>query len=123
MKTISNLASFHFLTVNHKQKTKIETNGIIMMEGHNNYTLFYLQNGKKKLYARTLSHFADQLGEKPFIRCHRAFLVNPDFITGYDKEANKLLLQNNLEASISRRKHGNLSVFLGKKITENFTSN
>jgi DNA-binding LytR/AlgR family response regulator len=122
MKTITNLASFHFLTVNHKQKTKIETNGIIMMEGHNNYTLIYLQNGKKKLYARTLSHFAEQLGEKPFIRCHRAFLVNPDFITGYDKEANKLLLQNNLEARISRRKQGNLDVFLSKNQTAKFMS-
>jgi two-component system, LytTR family, response regulator len=110
MQNIIGNPTFHFLTVNQKQKIKIETNGIIMMEGRSNYTLFHLQNGKKKLYARTLAHFEGQLSEKPFIRCHQTFLVNPDFITGYDKESNKLFLHNNLEASISRRKQRNVWV-------------
>jgi DNA-binding LytR/AlgR family response regulator len=110
MEIMSNLASYSLLTVNYKQNTKIDINRIIMMEGRGNYTLFHLQNGKKKLYARTLAHFERQLSEKPFIRCHQAFLVNPDFITGYDKESNKLFLHNNLQASISRRKQRNLWV-------------
>lgn len=83
-----------------------------MMEGHNNYTLFHLQNGKKKMYARTLSHFEGQLVECDFIRVHRAFLINPAFIVGYDKEGSKLFLKNNLEASVSRRRHGRLGCFL-----------
>lgn len=114
MNTISTITHFNFLTVNYKQKTKIPTNKIIMMEGHNNYTLFYLENGKQKMYARTLGHFEEQLSSECFIRCHRAFLINPDFITGYNKVEKKFFLQNNLEATISRRKQGSISSFLAK---------
>lgn len=123
MKTISKLTQFNFLTVNFKQKTKIPTNKIIMMEGHNNYTLFYLENGKQKMYARTLGHFEEQLSNDSFIRCHRAFLINSDFITGYNKEENKFFMQNNLEATISRRKQGCLTNFLTKYHTNIFLNN
>ena len=114
MKTLSKFSQFNFLTVNFKQKTKIPTHDIIMMEGHNNYTLFYLENGKQKMYARTLGHFEEQLSNDSFIRCHRAFLVNSDFITGYNKVENKFFMQNNLEATISRRKQAYITDFLIK---------
>jgi DNA-binding LytR/AlgR family response regulator len=120
MNNVAELTHFNFLTVNHKQKIRIPIYNIVMMEGHNNYTLFHLQNGKKKMYARTLSHFEDQMTDESFIRCHRAFLVNPAFIVGYDKEASKLHLVNNLEASISRRRHSNLNCHL---LTNNFLCN
>ena len=111
MDHISELTHLNFLTVNHKQKIRIPTYNIVMMEGNNKYTLFHLQNGKKKMYARTLRHFEEQMTDESFIRCHRAFLVNPAFIIGYDKEASKLHMVNNLKASISRRKHGRLGCF------------
>ena len=123
MKTISKITQFNFLTVNFKQKTKILTNDIIMMEGHNNYTLFYLENGKQKMYARTLGHFEGQLTNEPFIRCHRAFLINPNFILGYNKEENKFFMQNNLQATISRRKQSFISAFLIKNRFNIFANN
>jgi DNA-binding LytR/AlgR family response regulator len=110
--TPSPAKKFSFLMVNHKLKLKIPIYKIIMLEGHKNYTLIYLDNGKTKLYARTLSRFEDQLNDEHFIRCHRAYLVNPAFIIGYDKEACKLYLENNLTANISRRKHGRLNTYL-----------
>lgn len=90
--------------MNQKKKTRIPTNTIIMLEGYANYTLIHLQNGKKKLYARTLGYFESLLSEEHFIRVHRGFLVNPSCIIHYDKEENILHLENNLEASISRRR-------------------
>jgi two-component system, LytTR family, response regulator len=93
-----------FLLVNQKQKTCIPTNSIIMLEGFANYTLFHLQNGKKKLYARTLRHFEDLLSEEHFIRVHRGFLVNSSCIINYDKDENILHLENDIEVSISRRR-------------------
>ena len=101
----------HFLLVNQKQKTRIPTNSIIMLEGHINYTLIHLQNGEQRLYARTLRHFEGLLSEEHFIRVHRGFLVNSSFILNYDKEENILHLENNLEVSISRRKRGCMKGF------------
>jgi two-component system, LytTR family, response regulator len=96
----------NFLLVNQKQKTRIPTNDIIMLEGYANYTLIHLQNGTQKLYARTLRHFENLLYGEHFIRVHRGFLVNSSFIIHYNKEENILRLENNLEVSISRRKRG-----------------
>jgi two-component system, LytTR family, response regulator len=99
-------AQITFLLVNQRQKTCIPTNSIIMLEGYVNYTLIHLQNGTKKLYARTLRHFEALLSDEHFIRVHRGFLINSSFIINYNKEENILHLENNLEVSISRRKRG-----------------
>jgi two-component system, LytTR family, response regulator len=101
-----NPPKINFLLVNQRQKTRIPTNNIIMLEGYVNYTLIHLQNGTKKLYARTLRHFEGLLSEEHFIRVHRGFLINSSFIINYDKEENIIRLENNLEVSISRRKRG-----------------
>jgi two-component system, LytTR family, response regulator len=103
--------TLNFLLVNQKQKTRIPTNSIIMLEGVANYTLFHLQNGKQKLYARTLRYFEELLSEERFIRVHRGYLVNSSCIINYDKADNILHLENNLEVSISRRKRRELGAF------------
>ncbi len=115
MKTILTQTQLNFVVVNQKQKIRIPTRNIIMLEGHNNYTLFYLQNGKQRLYARTLGHFQELLDSEQFIRIHRGFLVNSSCIVSYDKTESKLQMENNLEAIISRRLRKNLSsIFLSQ---------
>jgi two-component system, LytTR family, response regulator len=99
-----------FLTVNYKLKTRIPIHNIIMLEGFTNYTLIHLQDGRKKLYARTLSYFQKLLTNDHFIRVHRGFLVNAKFILRHDEERNKLFLENDIEVTISRRKKKNLLV-------------
>jgi two-component system, LytTR family, response regulator len=93
-----------FLLVNQKQKIRIPVQNIIMLEGFANYTLIHLQNGNKKLYARTLGHFEALLSEDNFIRVHRGFLINPCCISHFDTNENILYLDNNIEVSVSRRK-------------------
>ncbi len=113
MKTVLTQAQMNFVIVNQKQKIRIPTQNIIMLEGHNNYKLFYLQNGKQRMYARTIAHFQELLDSEQFIRIHRGFLINTSCIVGYDETENKLKMENNLRASISRRRRKNLSdVFL-----------
>jgi DNA-binding LytR/AlgR family response regulator len=101
----------HFIMVNHKQRIRIPVQNIIMLEGFSNYTLFHLQSGKQRLFARPICHFEAQLLQEKFVRVHRGFLVNSSCILGYNKEDNKLQMQNNLEAMISRRRRKNLSDF------------
>lgn len=113
MKTTLTQTQMNFVTVNQKQKICIPTKNIIMLEGHSNYTLFYLQNGKQIMYAHTIGYFPELFDSEQFIRIHRGFFINSSCIVGYDKTENKLQMENNLEASISRRRKKNLSdVFL-----------
>ncbi len=106
--TITHPQHTHFLTVNYKLKTRIPIHNIIMLEGYANYTLIHLQDGRKKLYARTLSYFQKLLINEAFIRVHRGYLVNSIFILKYDEVGNKIFLENDIEVSISRRKKKNL---------------
>ena len=109
MKTILTQTQMTFVVVNRKQKIRIPTCNIIILEGHSNYTLFHLQNGNQSMYARTLGHFQELLDSEQFIRIYRGFLINSSCIVGYDKTEDKLLMENNLEAMISRRRRKNLS--------------
>jgi two-component system, LytTR family, response regulator len=116
MKNVLKQAKMNFVIVNQKQKIRIPTQNIIMLEGHSNYTLFYLQNGKQRMYARTIGHFQELLDSEQFIRIHRGFLVNSSCIVGYDRIENKLQMENNLEACISRRLRKNLKEIPSKFI-------
>lgn len=98
-----------YLLVNKKQKIIIYIHSIIMLEGFINYTIVHLRDGTQKLYARTLSHFQKLLVNDCFIRVHQRYLVNQMFIVNYDEKGNRLLMENNMTVSISRRKKTNLS--------------
>jgi two-component system LytT family response regulator len=73
-----------------------------------NYTLIYLEDGTQKLYARTLANFQKLLINDPFIRVHQSYLANPIFILEYHEAENRLIMENNIEVTISRRKKKNL---------------
>jgi two-component system LytT family response regulator len=109
MNTTFKPSPVHFVVVNHKSKIRIPVQNIIMLEGHINYTIFHLQNGKQRMYARSIRHFEPQLLEENFLRIHKGFLVNSSCIVGYDKIEDKLYMENNLKASVSRRKRKSLS--------------
>ncbi|MCU0471674.1 MAG: LytTR family transcriptional regulator [Arcicella sp.] len=101
-------SSANYVLVNQKQKTLIPIENIIMLESQSNYSVFHLKNGKKRIYAHTIRHFEAQLLHQQFIRVHSGFLINPSFIVAYNREDGILRMENNLEASISRRKRKNL---------------
>ena len=101
-------SSDHYVLVNQKQKTLIPVENIIMLESQSNYSVFHLKHGKKRIYAHTIRYFEEQLLDKKFIRVHSGFLINPVFVIEYNREDGKLMMANNLEANISRRKRKNL---------------
>lgn len=63
----------------------VNVNEIIRAEANDNYTNFYLTNGKKYLVSKTLKHFNELLSEFDFIRVHKSHLVNLQFISKYIK--------------------------------------
>lgn len=98
----------NLLTINHKLRIVIDINQIIMLKGNINYTCFYLQNGKQKISARPLKFYESQLAEFGFIRVHRAFIINPNFILKHHESTSQVLLFEGHSADISRRRKGNL---------------
>jgi two-component system, LytTR family, response regulator len=64
----------------------IKTESIIKLQANGNFTDFYLQDGSSKMICKFLKHF-DELLTLPFVRIHRSFIVNINFIKSYSKSA------------------------------------
>lgn len=53
-------------------------------KGH--YLTCYLDGGEVLQRKGKLDELASRLAEPPFLRCHKSFLVNLDYVTGLDRE-------------------------------------
>jgi len=78
---------------------------IVRCEADNNYTLFYLAEGKKFLVTRTLKEYENLLSEKSFVRVHQSHLVNMNFVASYIKgDGGSVIMHDGSEVEVSRRK-------------------
>jgi two-component system, LytTR family, response regulator len=64
----------------------IKTATIIKLQANGNFTDLYFTDGSSKMICKFLKHFDDLL-DAPFIRVHRSFIVNVNFIKSYSKSA------------------------------------
>ncbi|MES2520278.1 MAG: LytTR family DNA-binding domain-containing protein [Bacteroidota bacterium] len=86
------------------QKKKIPITEIIMLEAEANYTSFHLISGEKIIISRTIKLFDELLKDHQFTRTHRSYLINDSHLKCYDEENECIMMSNNLQAMISRRK-------------------
>ncbi|MCB0647241.1 MAG: LytTR family transcriptional regulator [Saprospiraceae bacterium] len=85
----------------------IQINSIIYLKSDSNYTYIFLESGRSILVSKTLKNY-ELLLKNSFIRVHNSYLVNPDYIQGFLKKTNHLLLCNHLEIPVSRSKKLNV---------------
>ena len=64
----------------------IKTASIVKLQAKGNFTDVYLTDGSFKMICKFLKHF-DELLDVPFIRIHRSFIINLNFIKSYSKSA------------------------------------
>lgn len=64
----------------------IKTASIIKLQANGNFTDVYLADGSCKMICKFLKHF-DELLDAPFIRIHRSFIVNLQYVKSYSKSA------------------------------------
>jgi DNA-binding LytR/AlgR family response regulator len=71
-----------------------------------NYTIFYLQNGRKFVSSTTLKQHQAQPQLVSFLRVNKSHLLNPDFIKSISKEGKKATVKliDGSEVRVSRRK-------------------
>ncbi len=82
----------------------IPTADIIFAEGQSNYTHFTLTRNRKLLASRTLLEYENLLKEQGFIRIHKSYLVNLNFVERYLSKSFTLLLKDGIELEVSRRR-------------------
>ena len=64
----------------------IKTSSITKLQAKGNFTEVHLTDGSCKLICKFLKHF-DELLDSPFVRIHRSFIVNLNYIKSYSKGA------------------------------------
>ena len=104
MKSYQQKGNDSLLIINYKTSRKVLIRDVIFLKGNVNYSTVYLQNGKTKTVAHTLKFYEEFLRTHGFLRVHRAFLINPKFVTEYCEEKEIVKMQNGHEATISRRR-------------------
>ncbi|PWK27865.1 LytTr DNA-binding domain-containing protein [Arcicella aurantiaca] len=102
------LSPIKFLTVNYRKKIRIPMENIIMLEASGNYTIFHIRNQKKHLYAKCINTFEEPLRSEGFLRVHRGYIINPDYMVDYDEGSSLISMKYDLKVVVSRRKKVNL---------------
>jgi len=82
----------------------VELATIIKVEAENVYANFYLNNGKTILVCRTLKEVEKMLPQRNFMRVHKSFIINLNYINQYIKgEGGTVILSDGSEVEVSRR--------------------
>lgn len=83
----------------------IDIQKIIYCEAVDNFTRFHLEDGQLLLICRTLKYFEEVLKDFRFIRIHRSYLINPNFVIRYSKgKGGSVTMRNNKELEVSPNK-------------------
>lgn len=90
-----------FLVSTKKQNQFIKITDIVMIKAESNYSVLYLQNGESVLTSKTLKHWIEKCNSNLFLRTHKSFVVNKNFIRSFDSSKSVLHLTNNLIATCS----------------------
>jgi DNA-binding LytR/AlgR family response regulator len=104
MKTYTPKGNNSLLILNHKTSQKIFVKTVVLLEGDINYTIFHLEDGKQQVVAHSIKFFETFLETHGFLRVHRSFMINPNHVKNLNKNEYKVIMNNGIEAIISRRR-------------------
>lgn len=81
----------------------IQVSDIVAIEAARAYCNFHLSDERKFLVSKSLKHFEEILeGESSFVRIHRSFLINLNYIERYYKNEQRVELINGLVVKVAR---------------------
>jgi two-component system LytT family response regulator len=63
----------------------VQVSDILRCQSEDNYTRFFLIDGRKLIISKTLKEYAELLEPSGFFRCHQSHLINLLFFDHYDK--------------------------------------
>jgi len=95
----------------------IQLNNIVYCQSESNYCKVFCMDGSEVLMAKTLKFVEELLGNKLFVRIHKSYLVNLNYVTKFDKVDDlKVTLTNGEQLPVSvRKKEQFINAILQKK--------
>lgn len=83
----------------------VNLNDIMYCESERSYTTFYMADGSHILVSQTLGDYEELFKKYGFIRTHKSYLINLQFIKRYDKgEGGHIVLHDNTSLPVATRK-------------------
>ena len=83
----------------------IETNDILYCQSQNNYTLLFTVDNRKLVLSKTLKEFEKLLDKYFFIRIHKSYLINPNYMQKYYRnDGGYLVMQDGKSIPVSKSK-------------------
>ena len=86
---------------------------ITHLQGEGNYTYVYTSQGKRYLVSKTMKNVQEAL-RADFIRIHKSYIVNPEFVTAR-LETDLLLLSCGRKVPIARRRVREIEALLAEE--------
>lgn len=86
------------------KRAEYNTAEIMFFSGDINYSEIYMNNGEKRLSSTTLLRHEKKFNN--FIRVNKKYLVNPDYVSGYQLEGKfmQITMRNGDHMKVSRRR-------------------
>ena len=81
---------------------KVDFSQVVYLQSDINYTELFFVNGKREIFAYTLKLFEAKLNES-FIRIHRSYLVNKQFVEVINRQGLRLVSGDYLPVSRRRK--------------------
>jgi two-component system, LytTR family, response regulator len=100
------------LTLNARQKYRVNLDQILFLEGEINYTHFHFQFRKRTVIAHPLKYFEADLLSRGFLRIHRSYIVNSRFVESTNLLENTLTLVDGTVLRVARRRIKEISGFI-----------
>lgn len=83
----------------------LELQEIIRCQSVNNYTHFYLTEGREIVITKTLKHYEELLTDQGFFRTHQSHVINLQYLSKYSKrDGGELVMKDNTIIPVSSRK-------------------
>jgi two-component system LytT family response regulator len=86
----------------------VSINDIIRCEADDNYTRFFLKDGKTIIASETLKIYDDLLSSAGFFRSHHSHLINTEHIETFERNKGVLIMSDKAEVPVSVRKKDHL---------------
>ena len=104
MKTYIQEGNSSLLIINHKTSEKVLVKNVVLLESSINYTVLYLESGRKEILCHTLKFYENFLRTHGFLRVNRGYLINPEHVKEYCYDNQVVMMNNGHQANVSRRK-------------------
>lgn len=88
---------------------------IIRCQSDNNYTHFFLEDGRKLMVSRTLKEYERLFDDQPFFRAHQSHLINLRFFSKYEKrDGGQVSMKDGSKIPVATRKKDTLMEVLSR---------